>query len=240
MYRILDTFCKAGGCSEGYRQAGFEVVGVDIEPQKNYPFEFHQADALEYIKAHWQEFDAIHASPPCQKHSAMTKGRWQDRLKEHIDLVGPTRKLLKEIGLPYVIENVPGAPLINPIVLCGTMFGLQTKYGSQLRRHRLFETSFFVGLTPPCNHKSGSVIGVYGGGQHPERRKMPATVNVYGNAGGYSKRDKKYGFSTQDRRDAMGIQWMTGKELSQAIPPAYTKFIGEYLMKHLKERNENV
>ena len=220
----------------GYHLAGFEVVGVDIEPQKNYPFEFHQGDAIEFIEKHGHEFDVIHASPPCQKHSAMTKGRWQDRLGAHVDLIPATRKALIKSGKYYIIENVAGAreELINPVMLCGTMFGLQTKHGSQLRRHRFFELNFETGLTSPCCHKKGSVIGVYGGGQHPDRRKVPVIIGVYGNTGGSSKRDGITMFGVQDRREAMGIDWMTGKELSQAIPPAYTKWIGERLMEQIK------
>lgn len=229
MPRLLDLFCCAGGAGMGYHRAGFEVVGVDIKPQPHYPFEFHQADALEYLREHGHEFDAIHASPPCQRYSAMTNGRWQDRIENHPDLIEPVRKLLKIFGKPYIIENVPGAPLINPVLLCGTMFGLQTKHGSQLRRHRYFETNFPVGLTPACQHNKASVIGVYGGGQNPNRKRIPATVGVYGHAGGTSERDGLIQFGTQDRRDAMGIDWMVGKELSESIPPAYTEWIGKQI-----------
>jgi DNA (cytosine-5)-methyltransferase 1 len=232
--RLLDLFCGAGGAGMGYHRAGFEVVGVDIKPQPHYPFEFHQADALEYLAEHGREFDAIHASPPCQAFSAMTNGRWKDRLKDHPDLIAPTRALLAAARGPYVIENVVGAPLINPVMLCGTLFGLQTKAGSQLRRHRLFEIHPpLLVMTPQCLHAPGaSAIGVYGGGQHPQRRRYPSTIGVYGHAGGTSKRDypDMDCFTTNDRRDAMGIGWMTGKELSQAIPPAYTEFIGKHIM----------
>jgi DNA (cytosine-5)-methyltransferase 1 len=213
----------------GYNRAGFDVVGVDINPQPRYPFAFVQGDALEYLSEHGAEFDAIHASPPCQLYSTMTKGRWKDR--EHPDLIKPVRDLLIASGKPYVIENVEGAreKLINPIMLCGTMFGLQTKHGSQLRRHRYFECSKFFILTTTCQHNSGSVIGVYGGGQNPAR-KRPNTIGVWGHAGGSSNRDGLIQFGTQDRRDAMGIDWMSGDELSEAIPPAYTEFIGHYLL----------
>lgn len=237
MKRCLDLFCGAGGAGEGYHLAGFQVVGVDINPMPHYPFEFHQADALEFLALHGSEYDVIHASPPCQLFSVMRKGRWQDR--EHPDLIKPTREWLLKTGKPYVIENVEGAKreLINPVMLCGSMFGLQTKAGSQLRRHRLFEMPWYFGLSNlVCQHnKNASTIGVYGGGQHPHRRKIPATIGVYGHAGGHSKRDYPdiECFTTQDRRDAMGISWMTGKELSQAIPPAYTKWIGEQAMRIL-------
>lgn len=228
--RLLDLFCGGGGAAMGYHQAGFdEIVGVDIRPQPRYPFTFMQADALEYVREHGAEFDAIHASPPCQKYSVMTLGRWKER--EHPDLIGPTREELQKTCKPFIIENVGGAraKLLNPIMLCGTMFGLQTKGGSQLRRHRYFECSHFFVLTPSCRHNSGSVIGVYGGGQNPAR-KRPATIGVWGHAGGSSNRDDLVQFGTQDRRDAMGIDWMTGDELSEAIPPAYTRFIGGVLL----------
>jgi DNA (cytosine-5)-methyltransferase 1 len=224
--RILDLFCGAGGAAMGYHRSGFDVVGIDINPQPNYPFEFHQADAMNYPLS---GFDVIHASPPCQAFSAMRKGRWQER--QHPDLVNQIRQRLINNGKPYIIENVPGSPLIDPLILCGTMFNLSTKHGSQLRRHRLFEVSCSIPfLLPSCNHKKGSsVIGVYGGGQHPQRRKIPSTIGVYGHSLDFNC------FTTQDRRDAMGIDWMTGKELSQSIPPAYTEWIGRKLIEILED-----
>ena len=233
--KLLDLFCGAGGAAMGYYRAGFDVVGVDIKLMPRYPFEFHQGDALEYCREHGAEFDAIHASPPCQLYSTMTNGRWQDRLSSHPDLIVPIRNLLRSIGKPYVIENVEGARarLINPVLLCGTMFGLITKSGSQLRRHRYFECRDLFLFTPPCQHNNGSAIGVYGGGQNPAR-KRPATIGVVGHAGGQSNRDALIQFGTQDRRDAMGIDWMTGDELREAIPPAYTEFIGAHLLKAIE------
>jgi DNA (cytosine-5)-methyltransferase 1 len=227
--KVLDLFCGAGGAGYGFHLAGFEVVGVDIKPQLNYPFKFHQADALEFLKSHAHEFDYIHASPPCQAHSAMTRGRWKDRISSHLQLIDEARRLLIESGKPFDIENVPGAPLICPIVLCGSMFGLQTKSGAQLRRHRLFETNWDVGLFPSCSHNRFSSIGVYGG-QHPNRKVTPKTIGVYGNSGGSSNRDNICGFGIDDRKDAMQIDWMTGKELSQSIPPAYTRFIAQQFL----------
>ena len=208
--KALDLFCKAGGASRGLADAGFEVTGVDIEPQKRYPYKFIQADVMEITVDFFRQFDFIWASPPCQRHSTMTK-RW-GKQGDHPDLIEPARKRLIASGVPYVIENVIGAPLMKPVTLCGSMFGLQTKNYNQLRRHRLFETSFRV-HQPRCVHSKLRTIG------------------VYGNAGGRSKRDGITFFSTQDRRDAMGIQWMTGKELSQAIPPAYAKYIAKEFLK---------
>ena len=143
--RLLDLFCGAGGAAMGYHRAGFEVVGVDIAPQKRYPFEFHQGDALEFIAAHGHEFDAIHASPPCQAYANVT--RWTGRQSDHPDLAGPTRGALDATGLPWVIENVVGAPIRPDIVLCGTQFRIP------IIRHRWFELSFpYFGLMPACRH----------------------------------------------------------------------------------------
>ena len=224
--RLLDLFCGAGGAAMGYHRAGFEVVGVDVAFQKHYPFEFHQADALEYMAEHGREFDVIHASPPCQAFTSL-KTMWN--AKEHADLVGPTRAALEKIGKDYIIENVVGAPLIAPFMLCGTMFGLGVGK-AELRRHRLFEATFEVGLLTPCAHGlRANVIGVYGGHGRDRRR----TVGVYGGAGGHSKRDRGIQeYNTAERAEAMGIDWMTGAELSQAIPPAYTEWIGKQLLAH--------
>ncbi len=231
--RLLDLFCGAGGAAMGYYRAGFEVVGIDIKPQPHYPFEFHLGDALTYPL---EGFDAYHASPPCQKFSVMTNGRWQDRLENHPDYIEPIRERLLATGKPYVIENVEGAvsKLINPVKLCGTQLGLGTKEGNQLRRHRYFECSNFWMLVPPCGHNKASAIGVYGGGQNPAR-KRPVTIGVWGHAGGNSNRDNLAQFGTDARREAMGIDWMVGDELSEAIPPAYTEYIGKYLMQAVLE-----
>lgn len=211
--RLLDLFCKAGGASMGYHLAGFDVVGVDIEPQPRYPFQFIQMDAL---SADLTGFDAVAASPPCQAHVSL---RWMHNSKEHVDLIPATRAKLRASGLPYVMENVPGAPLLRPLVLCGSMFGLGTET-AELRRHRHFETNVPILLTPPCQHGLKTrVIGVYGGHGRDRRR----TLNTQD-------------FSVEDRRAAMGIDWMTGAELSQAIPPAYTQFIGAQLLAHLQLR----
>ena len=232
--RLLDLFCGAGGAAMGYSRAGFEVVGVDIKPQPHYPFEFHQADAMTFPL---DGFDAIHASPPCQAFSTMRRGLWKER--EHPNLIPGTRERLLAAGMAYVIENVENArrELINPVMLCGTMFGLGTSAGNELRRHRYFETTLGLILAPPCQHNGFSAVPVYGGGQngdyHTPRRK-PKTIGVWGHAGGSSARDGIVQFDTAARREAMGIDWMTGDELSESIPPAYTEWIGAQLMAALR------
>lgn len=141
--RLLDLFCCAGGAGMGYHQAGFDVFGVDLRWYSRYPFIQVQADCLGLSQQFLRQFDAIHASPPCQHHTSM---KTMPDAREHADLVPATRTMLKASGVPYVIENVMGAPLIDPIVLCGSMFDLGVK-GAQLRRHRQFEANF--PLTPP-------------------------------------------------------------------------------------------
>jgi DNA (cytosine-5)-methyltransferase 1 len=229
--RLLDLFCGAGGAAMGYYRAGFDVVGVDTRPMPRYPFEFVQADALEYCAAHGREFDAIHASPPCQAHTSM---KTMHNAKPHIDLVPQTRASLIATGRPYVIENVPGAPLPSSVIICGSMFGLGYA-DAELRRHRLFETSFFI-LAPPCAHgQRQNVAGVYGGHIRNRRR----TIGVYGEGVRDSVRENNRGvsdFTIEHGRAAMGIDWMTTAELSQAIPPAYTEYIGRHLLAAVLER----
>ena len=192
----------------GLHRAGFEVVGVDIKPQPRYPFEFIQGDAL-CPPVRLEDFDFIWASPPCQAHVSL---RWMYNAKSHENLIPPTRELLEVAGVPFCIENVPGAPLKSGLRLCGTMFGLSAE-NAELRRHRHFELSWLMPLfgLPICQHGQHSrVIGVYGGHGRDRRRK----VNTQD-------------FSTEARRKAMGIDWMTGQELSEAIPPVYSEFIGK-------------
>ena len=210
--RLLDLFCGAGGAAVGYHPAGFEGGGGDHLPQKNYPFEFHQADAMTYPLA---GFDAIHASPPCQ---AFTSLNQMHNAKEHPDLLTPTRVRLSKTGSIYVIENVRGAPIRGLFLLCGTQFGLGVD-GAELRRHRYFEMEPpIAALIPPCAHnRQGRVIGVYGGHGRDRRRKT-----------------NTQDYSVEQRREAMGIDWMTGQELSQAVPPAYTYYIGCRLMEYLR------
>lgn len=264
--RLLDLFCGAGGCAKGYQRAGFYVVGVDINPQPRYcGEEFMQGDALEYCRQHGHEFDAIHASPPCQAYCSLKS---MPNAKKHPDLVVPTREVLQASGLPHVIENVPGAPLIDPTVLCGTMFGLGTG-DAELWRHRLFETNWSLMLPfgMHCKHyrhlsrRTICVVGQRGiaewrAGRNEaksisqrEGRKMPRVISVLGAHGdpGLSmlrqrmrkdlgSDEKPYYFTAAERNEAMGIDWMKGGEISQAIPPAYTEFIGRQLMAAVAER----
>lgn len=235
---LFDLFCKAGGASKGYSDAGFDVVGCDIEPQPNYPFPFAQGDALEILrilidggsivfsdgrKLSLDDIAAFGGSPPCQFDSIMSRGRWKEKRLKHKDLIKPTKSLLVETGRPYVIENVSGArhKYDSHLMLCGTMFGLQSDYGNQLRRHRYFEVfPHVLILPPPCAHNKLSAIGVFGGGQHPNRRKRS-------NGSGAQQKDDSFG--VEQRKKAMGIDWMIGSELNQAIPPAYTEYIGRQL-----------
>jgi DNA (cytosine-5)-methyltransferase 1 len=207
--RLLDLFCGAGGAAMGYHRAGFDVVGVDIVPQPHYPFEFIQADVIDYL----DDFDgryvaAIHASPPCQRY---IRGGLSDKAK-HPDLLAPTRALLEELGRPWVIENVPGAPMRADAILCGSQFYLP------VRRHRWFELSWREPiLTLACDH-SQPIVGVYG---HP-----------HGEAGAWKG---MLPGSLETWRDALGVPWMqTAREVSEAIPPAYTELIGHQLRQHIQ------
>lgn len=199
--RLLDLFCKAGGGSMGYHRAGFDVTGVDIEPQPRFPFRFVQADALDYVAAHGHEYDAIAASPPCQGYSEATPVHIRATLPR---LIAATREALHATGKPYVIENVEGARggMVTPVLLCGTMFGLP------LWRHRYFETHGISLLSPAgCLH-----------------RGRPVTLHS-----GSNTRKTRGSTSVGEIRRAMGIDWMTLHELYDAIPPAYTEHIGRQL-----------
>ena len=230
--RLLDLFCGAGGAAMGYHRAGFEVVGVDNKPQPHFPFEFHQADALEVMaillagepikiesmllngnvvndaqghNLYLKDIDAFHASPPCQKYTTM-QHRYKNKLN-HPDLIDPIRERLLLASKPFVIENVNKAPLRGHLMLCGTMFGLKVAH------HRFFECDFMpLELMPPCNHK-----------------------------GVYSRWDWKNG-NRQEREkllDALNINWhMTLLEVREAIPPAYTEYIGKYLINFTQEGND--
>jgi DNA (cytosine-5)-methyltransferase 1 len=212
--RLLDLFCKAGGCTKGYQRAGFYVVGVDIDPQPNYcGDEFYRADAVSVLRGFAPlgfvgSFDVIHASPPCQ---AYIRSGNVARDGRHPDLLGPVRELLTATGLPYVIENVPGAPMRPDLILCGSMFGLE------VRRHRWFESNANLSpFVPPCDH-SRPVAGVYG---HPHGAGGAADGMLPGDLATWSR--------------AMGIDWMTAPELAAAIPPAYCELIGSRLLESLE------
>jgi hypothetical protein len=207
---VLDLFCGAGGASMGYNRAGFDVVGVDIEPQPRYPFEFVQGDALQFLRnGGARGFDLIHASPPCQRHTSLVRGK-PHLLDQKVDLVKETRNLLIESGVEYVIENVPSASLIDPITLCGEMFGLN------VIRHRVFEISVPIPAPKHVKHR-----GAVRGWNHGKLQDGPYCA-VYGNGGGKGNLD--------DWREAMDVWWMeTRPEMAQAIPPAYTEYIGNAL-----------
>lgn len=219
-FRLLDLFCGAGGCSVGYSRAGFDViVGVDNRPMPNYPFEFHEADALCYLAKHGHEFDVIHASPPCQAYSTATPISRRRRHKEHADLVAPTRDLLERVGVPYIIENVPSAPL-RPfsVLLCGSMFGLD------VQRHRLFESSHLLFSPGDCQH---SIWTPRFRSLDSRQKTLAKVIGVHGNL--------NYQGEAELRKKAMGIDWMNTRELTQAIPPAYTECLGKQLLRHLTE-----
>lgn len=224
--RLLDLFCGEGGAGHGYALAGFDVTGVDhrIAVGRRYPYRFVLGDALAYADRHAGEFDAVHASPPCQVHSTAPTRNQGPRyaadalfdVVRHLDLVGDTRVILTAAGRPYVIENVPRAPLAEPITLCGTMFGLGAVCADgwrSLRRHRIFECQGFDPVPPrPCDH-SGPV------------------VSVYGHGGGATPRG--YAAYRDEAVAALGVPWMTRVGAAQAIPPAYTEWLGTQLLEAL-------
>ena len=212
---LLDLFCGAGGAAMGYHRAGFDVVGVDIEPQPRYPFRFIQADVMDILEERtqrlvppWWRFDAIHASPPCQQYTPL---RARQAWKEYPDLIAPVRAALQRVethvGTPFVIENVPNAPLNHYITLCGGMFGLRTY------RHRRFETSWLMFKPHHPAHVAKTSTkkrrSLFDAGYH---------ISITGDVGSWLG------------PACMGIDWMHGNELSQSIPPAYTQYIGTQLM----------
>jgi DNA (cytosine-5)-methyltransferase 1 len=234
---LLDLFCGAGGAAMGYHRAGFDVLGVDIEPQPNYPFGFIQADALEALdelehSGCWlvppdqraarrcvdeDELAAVHASPVCKDHSKLRRATKRDDGTAW--LLGATRERLEAQPLPWVIENVAGAAMRPDFKLCGCMFGLADTSGRHLYRERWFETSWHAfDLRPPCHH-SGRAI----------------TVAGHGAQGGWEYVDG-VAPTQADRRQAMGIDWMNRNELAQAIPPVFAEFVGHALLEHLAER----
>jgi DNA (cytosine-5)-methyltransferase 1 len=213
---LLDLFCGAGGAAMGYHRAGFDVVGVDINPQPNYPFEFHQGDALDFWPDRLTRYACIHASPPCQGYSdlAHRTGRLYPKLVE------PVRRLLVASRLPYVIENVEGAPLLDPIMLCGTMFP-----GLRVLRHRLFESN--IELAAPAHGAHPLVF------THDKRKAHYGRLNqdesfVQVTGGGNC--------TVRNAKAAMGIDWMTKDEMNEAIPPAYTEHVGAVLRAHVAKQ----
>jgi DNA (cytosine-5)-methyltransferase 1 len=203
--KLLDLFCGVGGASVGYHQAGFEVHGVDLKHGKRYPFTYLRANVLDILRddEYINQFDVIHASPPCQTHSITKHLRnAQGKSTSKIDLIPETRAALIASGKPYIIENVPGSPLINPIQLCGSSFGLK------VRRHRLFESNMPL-VGSKCDHKAqGRPVGVYGSlnDEIPKGGKTASTIN--------------------EARKAMDMDWAIWTELVEAIPPAFTKYLG--------------
>lgn len=209
--RLLDLFCGAGGAAVGYHRAGFEVIGIDINPQPHYPFAFIRAEGnwqRSWLKP-WQVrgYAAIHASPPCQKFTAYRR-RGGGVGDGYPDLIEEMRQILITTGLPYVLENVPGSPVQPTVQLCGSSFGLD------VRRHRWFETNVPM-MSPPCAH----------GLQRP---RFPAATNRVNLRRTVEVGVWRIPLKVQQR--AMGIDWMTLEELSEAIPPAYTEYIGAQLL----------
>ena len=226
--RLLDLFCGAGGAAMGYHRAGFDVVGVDIQPQPNYPFEFIQGDVLDIWRTNPEWFylsglDAIHASPPCQ-HFTKYGNRIKDIQERYEDLLEPTRDLLREIGLPYVIENVERAPMLNAVRLCGSMF--DGKGTNDIQRHRLFETNWSLVAPGKCNHSIWQP-NRYTGGRSIERGGAHVLCRKTMEIG-------KWGIPLETQKWGMGVDWdITVRELSEAIPPAYTQYVGYQLQAHL-------
>jgi DNA (cytosine-5)-methyltransferase 1 len=226
--KLLDLYCGAGGATRGYQRAGFEVTGIDIKPQPNYCGEaFIQADALT-IRPEWiaENFDAVHASPPCQFATAL---RSAPRAKFHINLIPETKALLNETRLPWILENVESRLtrecMRGAFRLCGSSFGLGAE-GCSLRRHRLFLSNCLL-FAQPCHHEPGaSVIGVYGG----HARKRAASK------GGRRTKEVWATSHLEAASTAMGIDWMTLAEMSEAIPPEFTKYLGNQLRRFVAHR----
>lgn len=206
----LDTYCCQGGASKGYADAGFTVLGVDVDDQRRYPFAFVQADAVDFIRRYGHLFDSHSASPPCQLYSKTHRIQKND----HPDLIGPTRDALEATGRPFVIENVMDAKpeLRNPVMLCGAMFGLETY------RHRLFEPGGGFSFEPPAHPEHVAKTTKMG---RPVRQGE--FMHVVGNFTGVDK-----------GRDVMRMPWATRDGLREAIPPAYSEYIGVRLMAHLR------
>ncbi len=232
--RVLDTYCKAGGASSGYADAGFDVTGVDIEPQPNYPFTFHQADAITYIRDHGHEYDLIVGSPPCQGYS-VTRHRRDHKGEHHPKLINATREAMIATGRPYVIENVEGSQtdLINPIKICGSSLGLR------LRRHRFFESSFPI-IGTPCDHlwqRQSKIYTVRLAATRNGGSRLSGTVPIFGNCQLLFDGKPNAARELMICREVMETPWMTKWEMNQAIPPAYTRHIGRQALHFLSTIN---
>ena len=221
--KVLDGFSGAGGASVGYSRAGFDVVGIDIAPQPRYPFPFILGDFLvifprmlrgeKFIASDGNQygidnFQVFNTSPPCQAYSI---SRNNGAHKGAPKLIEPVREVLRAAGKIYVIENVYGAPLVNPVQICGASFGLGV-LGYDLCRHRYFETNVPI-LSMPCQHRRGHTIGVYGNGTNTWHLEKLGRAITFA-----------------EKRTAMGIEWMTLQELNEAVPPAYTEWFGGQIM----------
>lgn len=209
--RALDLYCKAGGASRGLADAGYDVTGVDIEPQPNYPYTFVQGDALAQDPRWVSSFDLVWASPPCQKFSAYRRKDPTTIGNEAQNLIPKTRKLLQASGRPWIMENVPGAPLRSPCILCGSMFGLM------VRRHRWFETSDPI-AQPKCQHHLQQGSFPCAGNRTNPRKTVEIGV---------------WRIPLETQQKAMGISWMNLEELSQAVPPAYASHLARALSKEI-------
>lgn len=200
--KLLDLFCCCGGISKGYKEAGFdECIGVDINDNHNYPYNFIHSDVFKLDSSFFKQFDLIHASPPCQHYTWSTRKINRDN---HPDLVEKTRLLLQKTGKPYTMENVPNAPLRKDLLLCGEMFD-----GLRVVRHRIFEIEGFKVKQPP----------------HRKHKDRIGNKSYYMQVAGHG--GESYSFKTEDWKQAMGIDWVNDKKhLTQMIPPLYSKYIG--------------
>lgn len=207
-FKLLDLYCGGGSAGYGYEKAGFDVTGVDLFPQKRHRGKFIQSDAIEYLLEYGHLYDAVHASPPCQEYSTASM-QFRISGKEYPDLVSETRQALKKVGKPYIIENVPNSPLINPILLCGSMFGMRTY------RHRLFESS--INLTAPLHPKHTA--------KNTKMGRKPKDGEFIQYVGHFS--------GVKEVQDMCGTPWLGQYELAQSIPPQYTEFLGHQMREYL-------
>jgi DNA (cytosine-5)-methyltransferase 1 len=254
-YTILDLYCGAGGAAAGYNRAGFNVIGADVEPQPRYPFEFIHDDVLTVLDEldfggcyttppgqrlkrrclDLEEVDAIHASPPCQRYSISSKCR-PGLAARYPDLIEPTRERLEAVGLPYVIENVPRAPLRNPVWLCGCQFRCETEWPGkgivQLRRKRGFETIFPLPVIGGHRHDAPTLT--VAGHRNPTSSRRIRSIPVFGHGVPGNRPDLRGPGYQKASREVMGIDWMTRDELNEAIPPVFTEYVGTHLMNYLR------